>query len=142
MSYHKLNLDVCGKIDGSIAYITRTGENNGLNCYVLKKPYMDIEEGNAITVGAEGVVYFYQHEKFICGNKVSVLRTSELNKYNALFLTTVLNFDLKKRYNYGRALIYGKVIKEKVVLPSTDSGDPDWQFMENYIKSLPFADKI
>lgn len=142
-AYHKVNLDVYEEeIKDSIVYISRTGENNGLSCFVIKEPNMRIEKPNAITVGAEGIVYFYQNEEFICGNKVSVLRNSKLNKYNALFLTSVFNFDLKKRYNYGRALIYRKVIEEQVFLPSTDLGNPDWQYMEDYIKGLPFADKI
>jgi hypothetical protein len=141
--YHKINLNALNsKVTGSVPYITRTGKNNGINCYVVPNQEMKIEKSNAITVGAEGLVYFYQNEKFICGNKISILRTPELNKYNAFFLTTVLNLDLKKKYSYGRALVYSKVIKEKVFLPSTEDGNPDWYYMENYIRKLPFVDQI
>ena len=37
------------------------------------------------------------------------------------------------------------VFKEKniyVNLPVTPEGEPDWQFMEDYIKSLPYGDRI
>jgi hypothetical protein len=28
-----------------------------------------------------------------------------------------------------------------IALPSSDNNVPDWQFMENYIKALPYSDK-
>ena len=30
----------------------------------------------------------------------------------------------------------------KIKLPATPSGEPNWQFMEDYIKSLPFSRNI
>ena len=27
-------------------------------------------------------------------------------------------------------------------LPATPSGDPDWRFMEDYIRSLPYGDRL
>ena len=30
----------------------------------------------------------------------------------------------------------------KIKLPVTPSGEPDWKFMENYIKSLPYSKHI
>ena len=29
-----------------------------------------------------------------------------------------------------------------IKLPITTDGDPDWQFMENYIKALPYGDRL
>jgi hypothetical protein len=42
---------------------------------------------------------------------------------------------LQKVYHADRTI---HIIK----LPADESGDPDWQFMENYIKALPYSDKI
>ena len=34
-------------------------------------------------------------------------------------------------------------IKETVIkLPVDTDGNPDWQFMENYIKALPYGDRL
>ena len=34
-------------------------------------------------------------------------------------------------------------IKETIIhLPVDADGNPDWQFMENYIKTLPYGDRI
>ena len=32
--------------------------------------------------------------------------------------------------------------KSRIKLPVTPSGEPDWKFMEDYIKSLPFSKNI
>ena len=32
--------------------------------------------------------------------------------------------------------------KSRIKLPVTSSGEPDWQFMEDYIKSLPYSKNI
>ena len=34
-----------------------------------------------------------------------------------------------------------KINDTKILLP-TKNNEPDWQFMEDYIKSLPYADRI
>lgn len=30
----------------------------------------------------------------------------------------------------------------RIKLPITPEGTPDWEFMENYIKSLPYSDRL
>lgn len=137
-AYHNNNLE--SKIDG-LTYITRTGGNNGEEKRVQNEDFK-IEAKNAITVGAEGVVFFYRNTEFICGNKVSILRHPKLNKYNGLFLITILNHGLKEKFSYGRALILSKVKELEIILPITKESEPDWIYMEEYIKTLPYSDKI
>ena len=94
----------------------------------------------------------------ITGNKVYTLRNGEMNKYVGLFLCTILNKE-DYRYSYGRARIISKLKEEIVKLPVQYNSDgtifidekhkyseegyvPDWQFMEDYIKSLPYGDRL
>jgi hypothetical protein len=53
----------------------------------------------------------------------------------------VLNASVYK-YSYGRARILSKIKDEIIKLPIDKNGSPDWEFMENYIKALPYSDKI
>jgi hypothetical protein len=50
------------------------------------------------------------------------------------------------RYNYGRAYNKGIIANTKIKLPSVkiapNEYEPDWQFMEDYIKSLPYSSCI
>lgn len=141
-AYHKIDLnitDISG--DNTINYITRSALNNGNESFVLDFEEYKIEKGNAITIGAEGIKAFYQGDKFICGNKVNILRNEKINKYNALFITTVINYSIKGRYSYGRAIVLNQLQKEKFLLPEKNN-EPDWEYMENFIKSLQYSDKI
>lgn len=87
----------------------------------------------------------YQPNNFATGNKVYTLKNVNLNKYNALFITTILNKEAYK-YSYGRARILSKLSNEIIKLPAITKEDgtyePDWEYMENYIKSLPYGDRI
>jgi len=58
-----------------------------------------------------------------------------------MFVCTVLNAETDK-YCYARARILDLVENEIVKLPVDNAGNPDWQFMEDYIKSLPFSAKL
>lgn len=132
-------LDINEAEEGKIPYITRSAVNNGLSGYYGNEEY--INDGNCITIGAEGRVAFYQKDNFIAGIKVYTLRNKELNKYNALFISTILNQKIDL-YNYGRARILDKIKDESIYLPINENGNPDYAFMEKYIKQLPHADLL
>ena len=70
-----------------------------------------------------------------------VVRANWLNKYRGLYITTLLNKEQYK-YSYGRAFVMDKIKNTVLYLPSTSEGEPDWQYMEDYIKSLPYGDRI
>ena len=55
-----------------------------------------------------------------------------------MFIISILNFNQYK-YAYGRQLRISRLLDEKIKLPVDKDGKPDWQFMERYIKSLPYS---
>lgn len=126
--------------EGNIPFVSRTAENNGIDGYV-EVERDKITEGNCITIGAEGIYAFYQSEPFATGNKVYQIRRRNMNRYIGLFLATVLNLE-DYRYSYGRARIMSKLKDENIKLPVDLAGNPDWQFMEDYIKALPYGDRL
>ena len=65
-----------------------------------------------------------------------------MNQQLALFLCTIIMQD-KYRWSYGRKPHDVKKFGKSIIkLPVDENGNPDWQFMENYIKSLPYGDKL
>ncbi|MBQ6725946.1 MAG: restriction endonuclease subunit S [Bacteroidales bacterium] len=142
-AYNAIELITCSKENkDSIAYITRTDANNGCKDYVINEGFTDIESGNAITIGDTTATIYYQENDFICGDHMVVLRSSLLNKYVGLFITSLLNKE-RFRYNYGRAFNKGIVSDTRLKLPATKNAqgeyEPDWQWMEDYIKGLPYS---
>ena len=143
-AYNAIDLIVCNKEDEkSIAYITRTDTNNGCKDYVINEDFDDIESGNAITIGDTTSTIYYQENEFICGDHMVVLRSTHLNKYVGLFITSLLNKE-RYRYNYGRAFNKGIIANTKLKLPAIKNAngdyEPDWQWMEKYIKGLPYSE--
>lgn len=127
--------------DGSdIFYIGAKKNENGF----IKKVELDntlVTKGNAIVFIGDGqgsVGYTtYQPINFIGSTTLTVGYADKLNIYNALFLVTVLDLE-RYRYSFGRK--YGKTIVQNAQIKlSTKNNQPNWQFMENYIKSLPYS---
>ena len=105
----------------------------------------DVEKAycNKITVSFNGACGFFSyHENFFNANgDVGILKEKfKLNKYNAMFLCAIMN-KLSYKYQYGRKL-NGSRLKNEIVLLPTKDNQPDWQFMEDYIKHLPYGDRI
>lgn len=143
--------------EGFIHFVSRTEENNSIDCYAMKSDFSDIEEGNAITVGDTTSTIAYQSEPFINGDHIIVIRADWLNKYTGMFIVSLLRKE-RYRYSYGRAFLMDSIKNTKLHLPvkkqdgkpiiddshtfSDEGYLPDWEWMETYIKSLPFSDRI
>ena len=119
--------------EGNIPFISSTSVNNGISCYVDETPI----PGNCITVSTNGDCFdcFYQDRPFVLSSDAEALYNENLNPRSALFICSVLKLE-KNKYSYGRKPKNDKVYETIIKLPATESGKPDWQFMEDYIKSI------
>lgn len=127
----------------AIAFVSRTESNNGVSAYVKPVSGVEPQPENTITVAGGGSVLatFLQTKPFYSGRDLYLLYPKETISIPAkLFLVTVIKAN-KYRYNYGRqANVTLPLLKLR--LPSKADGKPDWQFMENYITSLPYGDRL
>ncbi len=57
-----------------------------------------------------------------------------------MFLVTIMNLE-KYRYNYGRKCSQTRMKQISIKLPSK-KGQPDFEYMENFIKSLSYSGSI
>lgn len=132
-----LNLE----LGGSYPYVTTAAYNNGVCGY----SEIFTEEGNVLTIDSAVVgTCLYQDTNFSASDHVEKLIPKfEMNKYIALFLVSILNVQGKLlNYAYNEKRSQTALKKESILLPSDETGNPDWSYMENYIKSLPYADRI
>lgn len=110
---------------------------NGRNDGIFQCDY----KGNSISVNKDGSVgeAFYQEEDFCANSHIIALTPKfENNRYVSTFLITVIKKE-KYRYNFGRAWGLNRMKQSSIKLPSTKEGNPDWKWMENYIKTLAFS---
>lgn len=125
-----------------VCYVTRTEKNNGIAMYVQAEEYDGIEKAGAITVGDTTATTFFQNHDFITGPHVIVIRAVWLNTYTASFIITLLDMEKYRYPVFGRAFTKDLIADTELMLPVGSDGLPDYEFMEDYIKSLPFSAKI
>ena len=145
--------------EGDNNYIGAIDSNNGIANHIGQKP---IHKGNTITLSYNGSVgeAFYQKDDYWATDDVNALY-SKYNGFNCkigLFMSTVIRQE-KYKFTYGRKWTLDNMNKTVIKLPikRNQQGNPiideekefhpkgytpDWQFMENYINSLPFSDRI
>jgi len=103
-----------------------------------------ITDGNCIVFicNGQGSVGYtnYMDRDFIGSTSLMVGRNSHLNKYIGLFLVTILDLE-RPKYSYGRSN-RPRLASTMVKLPTTELGQPDWEYMEQYIKGLPYSDRL
>ena len=130
---------------GDIPLISSGDGNNGVVKYISKEGDGKAEmfPDNTITLDMfchanyQGLAYYA-----VGHGRVNILFPKfELNKYIGIFICTLINRE-EYRFSYGRAVYSTVAEKMKIKLPVTPAGTPDWQFMEDYIKSLPFSRNI
>ena len=121
---------------GNYPYVTTQSINNGTEGFY---DYFT-EEGNILVIDSAVKGFCsYQEKNFSASDHVEKLVPKfKLNKFIALFLTTIINLE-QFRYNYGRKFNQERIKETEIKLPSKENDEPDWQFMEDYIKSLPYS---
>lgn len=125
--------------EGNYPYITTSSSKNGM--YGRFRHYT--EEGGVLTIdSAAAGSCFYQGEKFSASDHVEKLVPKfNMGPHVGLFLKTVIDME-KFRYNYGRKFSQNKIRNTLIKLPADSNDNPDWEFMERYIKSLPYSSDI
>lgn len=63
------------------------------------------------------------------------LRGDNDNKYIYLFMKAAIR-QQKVKYSYGYKFNDARMQEQQIMLPVDDSGNPDWHFMAEYMKSL------
>lgn len=146
---------------GDINLITTAKYNNGCGGYVIDgscdtSPF----QGNKITVNMFGYAFYQEKDFYAVGHgHVNILTPKfVMSRYVGLFICSMINNDLY-RFSFGRAVYQGIIEDLAINLPIKLNDDgapfidetkkysvggyvPDWQFMEDYIKSLPFSCKL
>lgn len=123
-------------IDGDIPRITVTNINNGIIGYYknIQSDNYRVHE-NFISVSFLGTIFYHPYQASI-DMKVHCLKLKEktLNNYIALFLISII----KKKVSYFayNDQLSSSILPELSILLPVKNNEPDWEYMENYIKPL------
>ena len=128
---------VKGNGKGLYPYITRKGSNasnNGIDDFICQQPGRGTDEGCCLTVGLDTQTVFYQPADFYTGQNIQILRNANLNAFNAEFVIPLLRNTLSIFSWGGNGATLARLKRSKIALPVNAGGQPDWDYMERYVK--------
>lgn len=125
--------------EGNIPYVSSGAFNNGIVAYLTPKIGETLEKGNCITVSPLDGTSFFQENDFLgrggAGSAISILRNDNLTELTALFICAIIK-KTAYRYGYNDALTSDNLKKLVIKLPSQNNEQPDWDYMESYMKQV------
>lgn len=125
------------RIEGDTPYITSGGTNNGVGYFVgnsnetLDSGYIALNRNGAVGKA------FYHPSKSLMGNdcrKVH-LKNADNNLFVGQFVALCISMQ-SECFSYSRKLGTARAKRMKIMLPVTDSGEPDYEYMEQYVKNM------
>lgn len=128
-------------VKGDIPLVSARKFENGYKDFV-STPEKPLYERNIITLnndgdGGAGISYYQPHKMALDSHVTALYPKIDLNKYHLLFITRTLTHQRAKfGNNYPINNLRLKALK--IMLPIENSGNPDWNFMENYMKQIEY----
>lgn len=138
------------RMEGEIPLITASSNNNGRTSMIDKEDGLERNKRlnkDRITIDMFCNVYYHNYEYFSDDNVHTLsfinpeYETHVLNPYVNIFLITILSL-FKDKFEFGRQVRLKRLEKLHIKLPVDGKGDPDWTFMEAYVKSLPYSSNL
>lgn len=120
------------QIDGNTPYISSTSNNNGINNFISNNNVRSFD--NCLTLANSGSVgeTFYHPYKFVASDHVTHLKENNLNKYTYLFIANMIK-RIGNKYSFNREINDFRIKREQIILPTLND-QPDYDFMEQYMK--------
>ena len=124
--------------EGTTPFIASGNFNNGVLKYLTPKKDEVLDKGNCITVSPIDGSSFYQENDFLgrggAGSSIILLYNPKMNLYSGYFISTVIRAVCKK-YAYSDMANKDTIGEEKIKLPADKDGNPDFLYMEEYMKN-------
>ena len=128
-------LKIVDHIEGDKPYISSTAENNGVDNFIgNEENACQIE--NCLTLANSGSVgkAFYHPYNFVASDHVTNLKDPSLNKYAYIFISSIISNTFPQKYGFNHEINSKRIKNEKIKLPVNENGEPDWTYMEDYIR--------
>lgn len=119
---------------GDRPYVSSTSVSNGIDGFIQNEQNVRVFS-NCLTVANSGSVgaTFYHPYSFIASDHVTELKNNQLSEYIYRFIVSLVA-RLGSKYSFNREINDVRIRREKILLPTDAQGDPDYAFMEAYMK--------
>jgi len=140
-------LTEANRASGEVPLITASSYNNGITSFIDYENFKDKKKlfSNKITVDMFGNVFYHNYEYYSDDNIHTLLLKDkykiELSDYTQIFLVAILK-EMSFKYGFGRQVRLHRLENEVIKLPISKKNTPNWNFMEEFIKSMPYSSNI
>lgn len=129
-------------LQGVTPYISSSQDNNGISGYVDTLPTIPANTISVARNGSVGSAFYHHYDYCASPDDVRIFQAKfPLNKYIAMFFLVLIEKE-KYRFAYGRKFGTKRMNETKISIPVNNEGVPDFQYMESYVKSLPYSQAI
>lgn len=138
LSLPKGDLQVKKVVDGDVPLITPRNSNNGLLQRISSESKSTLYEANSLTVDMFGNAYYQEENFFVTAHgHVNVLMPKiNMNRYIGCFLATTIKNMFMNKYGFADMCTQKVLKKEVILLPVDYKDEPDWKYMEEYMKKM------
>ena len=144
-------------------YVSRDSNGNGVVAFVDEIEGQEPFPAGTMTLALGGSFLgscFVQKKPFYTAQNVGILQEKEpMSIYSKLFIATLVRNECKIKYQaFGRELNshfrrdftitlpiktrQSEIVYDEDKIYSDEGYIPDWEWMDNFVKKLPYADKI
>ena len=124
-------------VDGNYPFVGASAVSNGITAFVGNDAYL--HDGHCLTVCYNGSVgeTFLQKEPFWASDDVNVLRPFDesVSDFALMFVAPCIR-SLRRNYGYTNKWTSAKMAEDAILLPATADGEPDWAYMETYMRQV------
>ena len=104
------------------------------------------EYEDAITVSCNGAgcgsTFFHEGKFAITGDASVLIPHQHLSKLALLFLTSIFDARFSSTYSYEEKCGPASLATEEVLLPATPDREPDWAYMEDYMRTVMNREEV
>ena len=122
--------------EGNTPVIAAAGFNQGIaGMYDVPALYE-----NKITISCNGAgcgsVFYHPYKFNLNGDAIVLTELCPMSDLTKQFISCILNGILTRKYSYAEKCSADKAKNEKIKLPIDESGNPDFLYMETYMKNI------
>lgn len=128
-------LETRNKIEGNRPFVGASFNGNGITGFVGNDNAS--RDNNVLGVSYNGApcVAFYHPYECLFTDDVKRLHLKNYPDNERVLLFFVAIFaQQREKYSYGYKFKAERMLRQKIMLPVNDAAEPDWQFMEDYIR--------
>ena len=123
--------------EGDMPLVSSGLNINGISKFIKEGDgKSELFDGNILTVDMFGKAFYHEYNFFsVSHGRINILIPKfKMTKFMAVFIVAEIDKNFSNVFSYNRMCSQKRLCSSKILLPIDSNGNPNWQFMEDYIK--------